>query len=70
MRKILNLNAGEIIAFEIDRDVIKLRKAKPIDIEFINSIAFPLNFFYGDQVLGKISGEMTTVQSRSDDINQ
>lgn len=34
VRQKLKLNAGDIIAFEIENDGIKLRKAKPIDIEF------------------------------------
>lgn len=40
VRKKLNLNAGDVIAFEIDNDTIKLRKARPIDIEF-NSALVP-----------------------------
>ena len=38
IRKKLNLNAGDTIAFEIDDDIIKLRKAEPIDIEFANAL--------------------------------
>ena len=38
VRKQLNLNAGDIIAFEIDKDIIKLRKARPIDIEFSSAL--------------------------------
>ncbi|MBN1227156.1 MAG: type II toxin-antitoxin system PrlF family antitoxin [Deltaproteobacteria bacterium] len=38
VRKTLHLNAGDIIAFEIDNDIIKLRKARPIDIEFSNAL--------------------------------
>jgi antitoxin PrlF len=34
VRKKLDIKAGDIIAFDIDKDVIKLRKARPIDIEF------------------------------------
>lgn len=34
VRNKLKLNAGDTIAFEIENDVIKLRKARPIDIEF------------------------------------
>jgi antitoxin PrlF len=34
VRKKLNLNAGDVIAFEIDNDTVILRKALPIDIEF------------------------------------
>lgn len=40
VRKKLNLNAGDVIAFEIDNDIIRLRKARPIDIEFSNAL-FP-----------------------------
>lgn len=43
VRKKLNLNAGDIIAFEIDNDTIKLRKARPIDIEFSNALVPTLN---------------------------
>jgi len=43
VRKILDLNAGDIIAFEIDNDTIKLRKASPIDIEFMNALVPTLN---------------------------
>ena len=38
VRKKLNLNAGDVIAFEIDDDVIKLRKATPIDVEFSSAL--------------------------------
>jgi len=38
VRKKLNLNAGDIIAFEIDNDTIRLRKARPIDIEFCSAL--------------------------------
>ncbi len=43
VRKKLNLNAGDIIAFEIDGDIIKLRKATPIDVDFVNALAPTLN---------------------------
>jgi AbrB family looped-hinge helix DNA binding protein len=43
VRKKLNLKAGDIIAFEIDNDLIKLRKARPLDIEFINALVPALN---------------------------
>jgi len=39
VRKKLDLNAGDIIAFEIDKDIIKLRKASPVDIDFLNALA-------------------------------
>ena len=38
VRKKLKLNAGDVIAFEIDKDVIKLKKARPIDIEFSSAL--------------------------------
>ena len=34
VREKLKLNAGDVIACEIDNDIMKLRKATPIDIEF------------------------------------
>ena len=34
VRKHLKLNAGDVIAFDIDQDTIILRKARPIDMEF------------------------------------
>ncbi len=38
VRKKLKLNAGDTIAFEIDSDIIKLRKATPIDVEFSSAL--------------------------------
>ena len=38
VRKKLNLNAGDAIAFEIDNNEIRVRKAKPIDLEFANAL--------------------------------
>jgi len=43
VRKKLNLNAGDIIAFEIDNDIIKIRKASPMDVEFFNALVPTLN---------------------------
>lgn len=39
VRNKLKLNAGDTIAFEIENDIIKLRKARPIDIEFGSALA-------------------------------
>ncbi len=39
VRKKLKLNAGDIIAFEIENDVIKLKKARSIDIAFGSALA-------------------------------
>ena len=38
VRKKLELKAGDIIAFDIDNNIIKLRKARPIDIEFSSAL--------------------------------
>ena len=38
VRKKLKLNAGDVIAFEIDNDIIKVRKAIPVDIEFSSAL--------------------------------
>jgi antitoxin PrlF len=38
VRRKLNLKAGDVIAFEIEDDTVKLRKARPIDIEFSNAL--------------------------------
>jgi antitoxin PrlF len=38
VRKKLNLKAGDVIAFEIEDDMIRLRRARPIDIEFSNAL--------------------------------
>lgn len=38
VRKKLELSAGDTIAFEIDNNEIKIRKAKPIDLEFANAL--------------------------------
>ena len=39
VRKKLALNAGDVIAFDIDNDIVKLRKARPIDIAFSSALA-------------------------------
>ncbi|MBL7179381.1 MAG: type II toxin-antitoxin system PrlF family antitoxin [Pseudomonadota bacterium] len=38
VRKKLKLNAGDVIAFEIENETIKLRKARPVDIEFSSAL--------------------------------
>ena len=38
VRKKLNLAAGDVVAFEIEDDIVKLRKARPIDVEFGNAL--------------------------------
>ena len=43
VRERLGLDAGDVIAFEIEDDMIKIRKARPIDIEFSNALIPTLN---------------------------
>lgn len=38
VRKALNLNAGEVIAFEIENGVVRLRKATPVDLVFAGAL--------------------------------
>ena len=38
VRSKLELKAGDVIAFEIDNEIIKIRKAQPIDIEFSSAL--------------------------------
>ncbi len=38
VRKKLKLTAGDTIAFDIENDSIKLRKARPIDVEFSSAL--------------------------------
>ena len=43
VRKKLELNAGDVIAFEIEDETNRLRKARPIDIEFSAALVFTLS---------------------------
>ena len=43
VRKKLKLNAGDVIAFEIEDEIIKLRKARPIEIEFSSALVNTLS---------------------------
>ena len=38
VRSKLELKAGDVIAFEIDNEIIRIRKARPIDIEFSSAL--------------------------------
>jgi len=38
VRNKLNLKAGDVVAFEIEDEIIKIRKARPIDIEFSSAL--------------------------------
>jgi antitoxin PrlF len=43
VRKKLKLTAGDTIAFDIENDSIKLRKARPIDVEFSSALISTLS---------------------------
>lgn len=43
IREKLHLAAGDAVAFEIDNDLITLRKAQPMDIEFSSALVPTLN---------------------------
>ena len=43
VREKLKLNAGDVIAFDIDADMIQLRKATPIDLEFSSALVATLS---------------------------
>lgn len=43
VRKKLNLHTGDFIAFDIEEDVIRLRKARPIDMAFAHALVPTLN---------------------------
>ena len=43
VRSKLGLKAGDVIAFEIDNEIIKIRKARPIDIEFSSALVSTLS---------------------------
>ncbi len=43
IRNILQLNAGDMIIFDVDGDEVKLRKAMPVDLEFAVALDSTLN---------------------------
>ena len=43
VRNVLRLEAGDSIAFEIEEEQIRLRKARPIDLEFAGALEGSLN---------------------------
>lgn len=43
VRKTLNLHAGEVVAFDIDGDEVRLRKATPMDREFAEALSDTLS---------------------------
>lgn len=38
VRKVLHLNAGDAIAFDIENGTIRLRKARPVDLAFSQAL--------------------------------
>lgn len=43
VRKLLHLEAGDEIAFDVENDAVCLRKARPVDFAFAQSIEGTLN---------------------------
>ena len=38
VRTLLHLEAGDTIAFELDHDLVRVRKARPVDIAFAGAL--------------------------------
>jgi len=43
VRRLLHLEAGDAIAFDIEDDDVHIRKARPVDIAFVQSLEGTLN---------------------------
>ena len=43
VRKTLHLNAGDAIAFDIEDNQIRIRKARPVDLAFARAIGGTMN---------------------------
>ena len=43
VRRLLHLQAGDAIAFDIEGDEVHLRKARPVDLAFARSVEGTLN---------------------------
>ncbi|MBL1353259.1 MAG: AbrB/MazE/SpoVT family DNA-binding domain-containing protein [Zetaproteobacteria bacterium] len=43
VRKLLHLQAGDAVAFDVDDGVVCLRKARPVDLAFAKSVEGTLN---------------------------
>ncbi len=43
VRRVLDLHAGEVIAFDIEGDEVHLRKATPVDLEFAEALSETLS---------------------------
>lgn len=48
VRKVLHLGAGDAIAFDIDDGEIRLRKARPIDLEWSRAVQANLEEWGGE----------------------
>lgn len=49
IRRVLHLSAGDTIAFDIDNNQIRLRKAQPIDLAFAQALDGTLNEWQSDE---------------------
>ena len=48
VRRVLHLNAGDAIAFDIDDNQIRLRKARPVDLVFSQALEGTLSEWQSD----------------------
>lgn len=48
VRRLLHLEAGDKVAFDIDHETVKLRKARPLDLEFAKSLESTLGEWTSD----------------------
>ncbi len=48
VREVLQLRQGDTIAFEIDREEIRIRKVRPIDLEFARALEGTLEEWSGE----------------------
>ncbi len=48
VRRVLDLRAGEIIAFDIEGDEVHLRKATPVDLELAGALSDTLGEWSSD----------------------
>jgi len=48
VRRVLHLNAGDAIAFDIDDNQIRLRKARPVDLAFSQALEGTLSEWQSD----------------------
>lgn len=48
VRRVLHLQAGDAIAFDIENDQIRLRKARPVDLAFAHALEGTLSEWQSD----------------------